>query len=100
MALDRDDHKARIASLLADVPQFKDWIEAVGGLTTDSRGRAIRAGGRAARHPAAAVVERARLRQRVGRQEQRQHDGEGCNRCGSRPVKIEGHVICSLVWLS
>ena len=41
MALDRDDHKARIASLLADVPQFKEWIEAVGGLTTDSQGRAV-----------------------------------------------------------
>ena len=41
MALDRDDHKARIASLLADVPQFKDWIEAVGGLTTDSQGRTV-----------------------------------------------------------
>ena len=41
MASDRDDHKARIASLLADVPQFKDWIEAVGGLTTDSQGRTV-----------------------------------------------------------
>ena len=41
MALDRDDHKARIASLLADVPQFKEWIEDVGGLTTDSQGRTV-----------------------------------------------------------
>ena len=41
MALDRDDHKARIASLLADVSQFEDWIEAVGGLTTDSQGRTV-----------------------------------------------------------
>ena len=41
MALDRDDHKARIASLLSDVPQFKEWIEDVGGLTTDSWGRTV-----------------------------------------------------------
>jgi len=41
MALDLDDHKARIASLLADVPQFKDWIEGVDGLTTDSQGRTV-----------------------------------------------------------
>ena len=41
MALDRDEHKARIASLLSDVPQFKEWIEDVGGLTTDSWGRTV-----------------------------------------------------------
>ena len=41
MASDRDDHKARIASLLADVPQFKERIEDVGGLTTDSQGRTV-----------------------------------------------------------
>ena len=41
MALDRGDHKARIASLLADIPHFKEWIEAVGGLTTDSQGRTV-----------------------------------------------------------
>ena len=29
MAFDRYDQKAKIASLLADVPQFKEWIEDV-----------------------------------------------------------------------
>ena len=41
MKLDSDDQKARIASLLANVPQFKEWIEDVGGLTTDSQGRTV-----------------------------------------------------------
>ena len=41
MASDRDNHKVRIASLLSDVPQFKEWIEDVGGLTTDSQGRTV-----------------------------------------------------------
>ena len=41
MAFDRYDQKAKIASLLADVPQFKEWIEDVGGLTTDSQGRTV-----------------------------------------------------------
>ena len=40
MALDLDDHKA-VASLLADVPQFKAWIEDVGGLATDLQGRTV-----------------------------------------------------------
>ena len=37
----RYDQKARIARLLATVPQFKDWIEGVGGLTTDEQGRTV-----------------------------------------------------------
>ena len=37
----RYDQKARIARLLATVPQFKDWIEGVGGLTTDEQGRIV-----------------------------------------------------------
>jgi hypothetical protein len=41
MASDRNEHEARIGSLLADVPQFKEWIEAVRGLTTDSHGRTV-----------------------------------------------------------
>ena len=41
MASGRDEREARIGSLLADVPQFADWIEAVGGLTTDSLGRTV-----------------------------------------------------------
>jgi len=41
MALDRDDHKARIGSLLAAVPQFKQWIDAVRGLTADEQGRTV-----------------------------------------------------------
>ena len=37
----RDEYEARIGGLLADVPQFKDWIEAVRGLTTDAQGRTV-----------------------------------------------------------
>ena len=39
--MDHEDHEARIGSLLADVPQFKEWIQAVCGLTTDLQGRTV-----------------------------------------------------------
>jgi hypothetical protein len=39
--MDRHDHNARIGSLLAAVPQFKEWIEAVRGLTADEQGRTV-----------------------------------------------------------
>ena len=41
MALGRDEHEARVARLLADVPQFKEWIEDVRGLATDEQGRTV-----------------------------------------------------------
>ena len=41
MALGRDEHEARVARLLADVPQFKEWIEDVRRLTTDEQGRTV-----------------------------------------------------------
>ena len=41
MELDRSDHEARLANMLADVSEFKRWLDVTRGLTTDPAGRTV-----------------------------------------------------------